>query len=103
IDGKTFIGRNIQINNGKVIVDGDTQNGELVGDVNVVVNGDVDILNNTNGKVEANNIGQVTTTNGDVICDKINVDVRTIKCNIKSKAISGRLISVNGDICRYSH
>lgn len=100
IDGKTFKGSKVQINNNKVIVDGVVQEGELVGDINVVVHGDVETLENTNGKVEAINIGKVTTTNGNVICDKINGDVKTTNGNIHANAISGSVNTVNGDICR---
>lgn len=98
IDGKTFKGGSVNIINGKVIVDGVTQDGELVGDINVTVNGDVDTLSNTNGMVSAKNVGSVQTTNGNVICEDIAGDVKTTNGDIRANVIYGKVSTVNGDI-----
>lgn len=100
IDGKTFTGRNVQINNNKVVVDGVTQDGELVGDITVTVHGDVETLSNTNGKVNAVNVGSVTTTNGDVTCQTVKGNVRTTNGDVKSRIVGGTVNTVNGDITR---
>ena len=98
IDGKSFSGSNIQINGNKVIVDGVTQEGELVGDINVTVHGDVEMLENTNGNVKANNIGSVKTTNGKVTGDEISGDVTTVNGDVTARKILGKVTTVNGDI-----
>lgn len=98
IDGKTFAGSNIQINGNKVIVDGVTQDGELVGDINITVNGDVESIENTNGMVSANNVGSVRTTNGDVTCVDVSGDVSTTNGDVRASKIIGRVSTVNGDI-----
>lgn len=98
IDGKTFKGGSVNIINGKVIVDGVTQDGELVGDINVTVSGDVDTISNTNGMVSANNVGSVQTTNGNVICEDIAGDAKTTNGDIRANVIYGKVSTVNGDI-----
>ena len=98
IDGKSFSGSNIQICGNKVVVDGVTQSGELVGDIAVTVHGDVDVLENTNGSVKANNVGSVKTTNGKVTCDDVAGDVKTTNGDVNARKILGKVTTVNGDI-----
>jgi hypothetical protein len=98
IDGKDFKGSNIRITNGEVIVDGVTQEGELVGDINVTVNGDVAELTNTNGYVTAKNVGSIKTTNGNVTCEDVTGDVKTTNGDVRAKVIHGKVNTVNGDI-----
>lgn len=98
IDGKTFSGSNICINGNKVIVDGVEQEGELVGDINITVNGDVESIENTNGFVKALNVGKVKTTNGDVTCDSVSGNVSTTNGEVRCKKITGDVDAVNGDI-----
>lgn len=98
IDGKSFYGSNIQINGNKVTVDGVLQDGELVGDITVTVHGDVEVLENTNGNVKANNVGSVKTTNGQVTCDDVAGDVKTTNGDIIAKRILGSATTVSGDI-----
>ena len=53
IDGRSFSGRDISINsNGKVIVDGIEQDGQLVGNVTVTVNGDAESIHNGSAALE---------------------------------------------------
>ena len=98
IDGKSFSGSNIQINGNKVVVDGVVQNGELVGDINITVDGDVGSIENTNGTVSALNVGSVKTTNGNVTCSDVSGDVKTTNGDIKAKKINGKVTTVNGDV-----
>jgi len=98
IDGKTFTGSNIQISGNKVIVDGVTQDGELVGDINITVDGNVDSIQNTNGIVKALNVNSVKTTNGDVTCSDVFGDVSTTNGDVSASKILGKVTTVNGDI-----
>ena len=98
IDGKSFSGNNVQISGNKVIVDGVSQDGELVGDITVTVEGDVEVLESTNGNVRCNNVGSVKTTNGKVTCDDIAGDVKTTNGDVVAKTILGKVSTVNGDI-----
>ncbi len=116
IDGKTFSGRNIQINNSKVIIDGVVQDGELVGDVNITVEGDVESIENSCGNVIARNVGDiktasgrvkcevvgrsVVTVSGDVNCGNVEGSVKTASGDVECKDIKGSVNTVSGDICR---
>ena len=100
IDGKSFSGNNIQIKGNKVIVDGQSQDGELIGNISVEINGNVDSLTTGSGDVvvhgDANSIktgsgdvnidrnvaGNVSTGSGDVDCGTINGNISTGSGNI---------------------
>jgi hypothetical protein len=98
IDGKTFSGNSFQINGTKVIVDGVEQDGDLVGNITVTVHGDVDVLENKNGNVNAKNVGSIRTTNGKVTCDDVSGDVKTTNGDVNCRKILGKVTTTNGDI-----
>jgi DUF4097 and DUF4098 domain-containing protein YvlB len=102
IDGREFRGNNVSIDfNGNVVVDGITQDGQLVGPVSVVVHGDVESIENSNGSVSCNNAGRVQTTNGKVtVTGSINGDVKTTNGDVSAASIMGKVSTVNGDITR---
>jgi len=100
IDGKSFNGKNVSIVNGKVIVDGVTQDGELTGDINVVVHGDIDRLENSCGTVTAKAVGSISTQSGDVICEGVNGSVSTMSGDVRCTAISGSVSTMSGDVSR---
>lgn len=98
IDGKEFVGSNIQISGNKVIIDSVTQDGELVGDINITINGDVKSIENTSGVVSASNVGSVKTVSGDVYCADVSGDVKTVSGDVKATKIIGKVNTVSGDI-----
>ncbi|QFT40052.1 MULTISPECIES: hypothetical protein [unclassified Vibrio] len=100
IDGRSFTGRSICIIGDKVIVDGVEQAGELVGDIQVKVDGNVESLQTISGDVVANDIGSVTTTSGDVECQSITGNVKTISGDVRSRQIGGSVNTVSGSIKR---
>jgi hypothetical protein len=77
IDGKEFKGSNISISGNRVVVDGVTQDGELVGDINITVHGDVELLESGSGNVKAENVGSINTGSGDVECYTVGGSIRT--------------------------
>ena len=98
IDGKTFTGNNVTIVNGRVIVDGKTQDGELVGPITVTVNGDVESLENHAGNVTANNVGEISTGSGDVKCLDVSGSIRTGSGDIICGAVNGNIRTGSGDV-----
>lgn len=99
IDGRSFSGRNISISGNRVIVDGVVQDGELVGDVNVVVTGNVEQVENTNGKVEVKgSVGTVRTTNGEISCGDVKGDVTTSNGTVQCGVVHGSVRTSNGNI-----
>ena len=92
INGKSYSGKNICIDGNKIVIDGKEQEGELVGDINVTVNGDVESLSTVSGDVTTTgDIGSVKTTSGDVTLKKgdIKTNVQTISGYVTAKNIGG--------------
>lgn len=99
IDGRTFSGSSISITGNKVIVDGVAQDGELVGDITVTVNGDCDTVENSNGNVEIKgSAGSVRTSNGRITCGNVTGDVTSSNGTITCGAVSGSVRTSNGNI-----
>lgn len=98
IDGKSFKGNSVVVTNGKVIVDGVTQDGELTGDINVTVHGDVQVLENQSGNVTANNVGEVNTGSGDVTCKDVQGSVRTGSGDVVCGNVGGSVRTGSGDV-----
>lgn len=99
IDGKTFSGAAIQIIGNKVVVDGVAQQGELVGDISVTVNGDCESVENSNGTVEVKgSAGSVRTSNGKVTCGNVGGDVTSINGDITCGSVTGSVKTSNGNI-----
>lgn len=98
IDGRSFTGRNISISNGKVTIDGIVQDGELVGDINITVEGDIEKLENATGLVKANNVGSISTLSGDVECGNVSGSVSTMSGDVDCGTIGGNVKTMSGDI-----
>ena len=98
IDGREFKGRNVSISNNKVTIDGVVQDGELQGDVNIQIYGDVDTLDNASGVVTCNNVGSLKTMSGDVECKDISGNVKTMSGDVTAQSIGGSVDTMSGDI-----
>lgn len=98
VDGREFRGNSVTITNGKVTVDGVAQDGELVGDINITVHGDVERLENSAGTVKANNVGSIATQSGDVNCGAVNGSVQTMSGDVDCGNIGGSVSTMSGDI-----
>ena len=98
VNGKRYQGRNVTIINGRVTIDGVTQDGELTGDINVVVNGDVDSIENECGSVTAQNVGSINTQSGDVRCGDVSGSIQTMSGDVTCKAVKGSVRTMSGDI-----
>lgn len=98
IDGREFRGNNVTIQNSKVTVDGVVQDGELVGDVNVTIYGDVERLENSCGKVVANKAGSIHTQSGDVECGDVSGSVQTMSGDVDCGSIGGSVSTMSGDV-----
>lgn len=99
IDGKTFTGRSISINGNKVVIDGVQQEGELVGDISVTVNGDVESIEMSSGSVSCGVAGSVKTVSGDIECSgSIGGSATTVSGDISASLIHGNASTVSGKI-----
>jgi hypothetical protein len=98
IGGRIFKGRDISINNGKVTIDGKDQYGDLVGDINIEVHGDVESIENSSGQVTAVKVGSISTASGDVECGDVSGSVSTMSGDVGCGFVSGSVSTMSGDI-----
>lgn len=98
INGQKFKGNNISINNGKVIVDGEIQNGSLINEINVAVHGSVQILETQSGNVIAQNVGEINTGSGDVECVSVTGSIRTGSGDVNCGDVGGNIRTGSGDV-----
>lgn len=101
VNGKTYTGKNIQINGDQVIIDGVVQEGvALVGPINVVVNGNVESLRTVSGDITVNgSTGSIQSTSGDVeVKGAVVGNVQTVSGNVICKKVEGDARTVSGDI-----
>ena len=99
INGKTYSGDNITINNNQVIIDGKnvTPNESQI---TIVVNGNlntlkVDVVENITVNGEC---GNVDVVNGDVNCGNVKTGVKTVNGNIEAGYVEGGITTVNGNV-----
>jgi hypothetical protein len=99
INGKSYYGNNISINNGKVIIDGiNLSIDEKI--INITVDGNIDNLSvdSCESLTVSGNVAAVKTVSGDVICQNILGSVKTVSGDVTAKVINGNVNSVSGDI-----
>jgi hypothetical protein len=98
IGGKKYEGKNIQINGDQVIIDGKTQEDSLVGNINVVVHGNIESLEHNSGNITAENIETLNTISGDVECGNVSGNIKTVSGDVECGNVSGNVKTVSGDI-----
>ena len=100
IDGRSFTGNCVQIIGNKVVVDGVTQDGELIGDISVVVHGDAESIVTGSGDVTANNVGRITTASGDVKCNDVSGSITTASGDVECALVHGNVSTMSGDVSK---
>lgn len=101
VNGATFSGGSITIQNGVVTVDGVDQDITFAAGqtIKVEVSGDVDTLETKSGDVTVNGaVGRVKTQSGDVRCGDVNGDAETMSGDITCKKIGGNARTMSGNI-----
>lgn len=101
INGRSFLGSNINIVGGKVIVDGKEVDGlQDEKEINIVVNGDIKTLQSGNGNVSVTgSVDSVQTVNGEIkITGSVGNSVKTVNGDVHCGEVHGSVNSVNGDI-----
>ena len=90
----------VHIPHREAVIDGVEQEGDLVGDVNITVHGDIETLSNSHGTVKANNVRHLKTMSGDVHCGDVTGNVQTMSGDVTTKSIGGNVKTMSGDISR---
>jgi DUF4097 and DUF4098 domain-containing protein YvlB len=103
INGNTIsgnlAGRNITINNGKVIIDGVDVTPDSK-EINISITGNVSELKvDCCNKVEiTGDVSQIHTQSGDVNCQNVNGSVQTMSGDVDCLDIKGSVSTMSGDI-----
>jgi hypothetical protein len=99
INGKTFFGNNVTINNGKVYIDGKNQTPDAK-EINIEVIGNVDNLTVDAANLVniVGNAHTVQTISGDVKCNDVSKSVKTTSGSIDANTIHGDADSMSGSI-----
>lgn len=99
VGGDLVIGGNIQVSNGKVIIDGKdvtpdskTINISIEGDVSKL---DVDVCNKIDIK---GNVKDTYTMSGDIKCGNVEGNVETVSGDVDCGNVSGAIKTVSGDV-----
>ena len=100
INGKTYIGNNIIVSNGKIMIDEKnvTSDDKVI---NITVNGNIDSLKvDTCNKLELiGNVTNINTVSGDVdINGDVNGSIQTVSGDVKCKNVGGSINTLSGDI-----
>lgn len=104
INRKNFVGGNIHIGNGKVIIDGKDVTSEYNSEekeINITVTGDIQSLevDSCNKVLVTGNTGPVKTVSGDVdITGDVAGSVNTVSGDVDCGNIAGSVRTVSGDI-----
>lgn len=115
INGKNIFGKNINISNGKVIIDGVDMTPDskeitinVMGNIDTLdvdyakeikVNGDINKANTGSGDINCINItGGARSGSGDIECEILNGDVQTGSGDVKATTITGSVKTGSGDI-----
>lgn len=100
INGKTYVGNNIIVSNGKIMIDGKniTSDDKVI---NITVNGDIDSLKvDTCNKLELiGNVTSINTVSGDVdINGNVNGSIQTVSGDVNCNNVGGSINTLSGDI-----
>lgn len=99
INGQDYVGNNISINAGRVMVDGVVQDGTLSGPIHIAIVGDVDELRTGSGDVQVTgSAGSIETGSGNVRCAEVLGNVTTGSGNVKATLIHGKVKSMSGNV-----
>lgn len=103
INGKSYNGNSIYVDgNGNVTVDGVKQDESIVGEVNVVLHGNADMVQTTSGTINvAGDVnGSVSASSGSItVGGDVKKNVSTSSGNVKvSKGVGGNTTTTSGNI-----
>lgn len=90
---KSYNGREISI-----LVEGKLQAGNLSHPINVVVNGNVDVLDHGSGNVTAQSVGKLRSGSGDVTCGNVSGDIRTGSGDVTCGNVRGSIKTGSGNV-----
>lgn len=98
VNGQTYFGRNIVINESHIVIDGVTVSQNMP-QIKVEILGDCESVTTKSGSVYVNQTaGSIQTTSGDVECKHVFGSVSTISGDVDCGDVSGSISTVSGDV-----
>ena len=101
INGKSYSGRSITINNNKITIDGKDATPEKALQIDIKVEGDIDTLkvDQANIVTVTGQVSSVSTMSGNVkIEGDVSGSVKTMTGDVTCKQIKGNVSTMSGDI-----
>ena len=100
INGVTYSGSNIIINNNVIKIDGKDVTPKDTVQINILVEGNINQLNVdscTYVDIEGD-VGIVETVSGDINCGNVSGNVKTVSGDVRCGNIGGNVKTVSGDV-----
>lgn len=101
INDNSYVGKQITITNGKIIIDGEDVTPENTVTIDIRIHGNIDSLSaDACNKISVSgNAGTVKTMTGDVnIQGSVSGSVNTMSVDVKCKDIKGGVTTMSGDV-----
>ncbi len=100
VNGKTYHGTNVEVTNGRVVVDGKVVDDQSKSPrIDITIHGSVERLETAAGDVTVNgSVASLSTAAGDVRCGAVSGNVTTVSGDVSCPAITGHASSLSGDI-----
>lgn len=105
INGKSYSGKNVTINNGNILIDGKPVGNDVsTPDIYITIQGSIDSLqvDSCNSLKVKGDCGTVKSSAGDItISGNVSGDVNTTSGDVRCGYVSGSVSSMSGDV-KYS-
>jgi predicted thioredoxin/glutaredoxin len=98
VNGKHYKGNSVIVEDNCVIIDGKVQSEDVSGNIQIIIEGNVDSIETSSGSVRAKNVGNIQTVSGDVTCADVSGNVTTVSGDVDCKEITGNVSTISGDI-----
>lgn len=98
VNGRTFRGKDVMINNSDVIIDGKKVDLGQELNITVVVEGEVKSIEGARSVTVNGSVGSVKTQSGDVNCGDVHGSVSTMSGDVTAAKISGNVSTMSGAI-----
>jgi hypothetical protein len=99
INGKSYSGNNIVVNNGKVVIDGKNVTPDTK-EININVDGNIESIevDSCNKFIVNGNVTKLSSISGDIKCKDVHGGVNTISGDVECGKVGGNVSTISGDI-----
>ena len=98
INDVEYTAETISVEHSQITVDGVSKGEKIMGDITIKVEGSVETITTDSGDVYAEDVGSITTNEGDVKCGDVKGSVTTTEGDVKCEDVGGDVTTEEGDI-----